>query len=191
VGEDKEDGDEDDQAPREVRVVGPLGLIDRWWRRERRGEGDVGVGGDDVGDLLQAELEAGAVLAGVELGDHAAADVAYLGVGEDAFEAIAYFDPALVVVGGDQHQDAAVRGLGADLPLLFEEVGEVGYCLAAEVVDGDNGDLRVGLMVELAAELLHLGFGGGVDDTGEVGDVGGGFGELVGGFGVGEQGRAG
>jgi oligopeptidase B len=190
VGDDEEDDDEDDEAPRKVGVVSLLGLVGLWaGSLDGCREGDVGVGGDDAGDLLQASFKAGTVLAGVELRNHAAADVAYLRVGEDAFETITDFDPAFVVFGGDQHEDAAVGGLGADLPLLFEEVGEVGDGVSAEVVDGDNGDLGVGLVVELAAELLHLGFGGGVDDAGEVGDVGGGFGELVRGFGAREHSR--
>ncbi len=182
--EQKEDEEEEDAEPvgavaAGLVVVDGRGLLGR-------GEGDVGVGCDDVGDLLDAGLDGGAVLPLLKLRVHAAADVADLGVGEDAFEAVADLDAVLVVLDGEDKDDALVGGLGADLPGVFERGGPGVDVLAVQGFDGDDFDGGVGLGIDLPSEVFDVFLGGRVDDVGEVADVAGGLGQLVGRFGVGE-----
>src|ERR1700679_184838 len=98
--EQEEDEEEDEAEPVGV-VARALVVVDGFGGLLGRSEGDVGVGCDDVGDLLDAGLDGGAVLALLQERVHAAADVAYLGVVEDAFEAVADFDAVLVVLKGE------------------------------------------------------------------------------------------
>ncbi len=170
---DAEDGEDVDAPPHW------LAMIDLRLHRLRRAEGDAGVRGDVLGDLLQTTIDGRTVLRCLELRDHGTADIADLGIIQNAFQAIANLDPALVVVDGEEHDQPAVGGLGTDLPFFFELVSELRGGGAMQGVDGDHGNLRVGLGVHLVAEGLHLLFRCGVDDTGKVADVAGGFGKLV------------
>ena len=176
--EQDEDDEKDDAEP--VGVVLPGLVVVDGSGLLGRGEGDVGVGGDDGGELLDAGLDGRAVLALLELGVHAAANVADLGVGEDALKAVANLDAVLVILNGEDHEDALVGGLGADLPSVFERGGKGIYVLAVEGFDGDDFDGGVGARVDLPGETFDVFFGGRVDDVGEVADVAGGLGELVG-----------
>ena len=45
---------------------------------------------------------------------------------------------------------------------------------ALEGADGDDGHLRAGFLLHLGAESFEAGGGGGSNDVGEIGDVGGG-----------------
>ena len=137
-------------------------------------ERDSGVCGDDLSDLAEAGLGGFVVVCDLERGDHGAADVAYFGVVEDAFEAVADFDPALAVLDGEEHEDAAVGLLFADLPLGEELVGEGFYGFAFGGVDGDDEDLGFGFFVQLAAKGFHVGFALCGEDLGVVVDVAGG-----------------
>ena len=87
-----------------------------------------------------------------------------------------------MVLDGEDHDDALVGGLGADLPVVFERGGEGVDVLAVEGFDGDDFDGGVGAGVDLPGEVFDVFLGGGVDDVGEVADVAGGLGELVGRF---------
>ena len=138
-----------------------------------------GIGGDDVGDLPNAEGDGVivVVLLGVRL--HGAADVADLGVVEDAFEAVADLDAAVARRHDEDHEDATVCALGADLPLLFELGGELFDGLVViKGLNGDDGDLGVGLAVNGGAEIFNLLADGGGECAGEVVDVAGGRGEA-------------
>ena len=121
----------------------------------RQSERDAGVGGDDLGDLLDAEGDGGVVVTLLGVRRHGAADVADLGVVEDAFEAVADLDAASPGGHDEQHQDAAVV-LVADLPLLFKGGGELlDGLVGIDGLDGDDGDLGVGLAIDLGAEPLQ------------------------------------
>ena len=117
------------------------------------GNRNVGVGCDDVGDLLDAKLDGRAVLALCKLRVHAAADVADLAVGEDAFESVADFNAVLAILNGKDEENALVGGFGADLPVVFES-GRPGVdILAVERFDGDNLDGGMGLGVNLPGDV--------------------------------------
>src|SRR6202000_1664350 len=89
------------------------------------GDRDAGIGGDDVGDLDDAAGNGAVVVSGPERRNHAAASVANLGVGQNPFQTVADFNAALAVLDGEEQDDATVGALFADLPLLFEAIGEV------------------------------------------------------------------
>src|SRR5271154_4328889 len=146
-------------------------------------QGDAGVGGDDLPDPRDAARNRQVVVASLHGRHHGAADVAYLGVVQDAFEAVAHLDAALGGAHDEQHQDAAIGALGADLPLLFESGGELFYRLRAAVVpldglDGDDGDLGVRLPIDLEAEIVDAVDGLRRQNAGEVVDVAGRGGQL-------------
>jgi len=134
-------------------------------------EFDAGVCCDDLRDRGGGEDERAVVVLLAEVGNHLAADAADLAVGQDALEAVADFNAVLVVVDREEDEDAAVCALGADLPAFFQFVDEVIDVLIADALDGDDCNLRVGTLVDLAAEQ-----GEGLDglrgeDAGEVVDV--------------------
>ena len=182
--QENKDEKEDEAEPVGAMPVGLVALDGRGLLG--RGKGDVGVSRDDVGDLLNAGLDGRAVLPLLELCVHAAADVADLGVGKDAFKAIAYFDPVLMILDGEDEEDALVSGLGADLPGVFEG-GRPGVdVLAVEGFDGDDLNGCVSFGVDLPSEVFDVFLGGRVDNVGEVADVAGGLGKLVGSLGVGK-----
>ncbi len=119
------------------------------------GERDASVGGDDLGELLDAEGDGGVVVTLLGKRRHGAADVADLGVVEDAFEAVTDLDAAPPGGHDEKHQDAAIV-LVADLPLLFELGGELlDGLVGIDGLDGDDGDLGVGLAVHEGAEPLQ------------------------------------
>jgi oligopeptidase B len=154
----------------------------------RVAERDFGVGGDDVGDLDDASSDRTIVISLAKIGNHKAADVADFGVGQDAFKAIADFNTALAVLNREEQHDAAVRALLADLPFLFETVGEVVDIVAIERTDGDNHDLCVGGGVaQLAAETVDAIGGLGREDMREVGDPVGRLGQVFDAFGESRQ----
>ena len=133
---------------------------------------DAGVGGDDAGDLLHAERDSRVVVALAEGRNHRAADVAHLGVVEDALEPVADFDPIFSRIHYDDHQDAAVRSLLAYLPLLFESGGELVYRLIAiHRLDRDNRDLGVRLAIDLGTEIFKIELGGRSEDVGKIADI--------------------
>ena len=177
--EQEEDEEEDETEPVGV-VARALVVVDGLGGLLGRGEGDVGVGCDDVGDLLDAGLDGGAVLALLEERIHAAADVAYLGVVEDALQAVTDFDAVFVILDGEDEDDAFVGGLGADLPVVVERGGPGVDVLAVEGFYGDDFDGGVSFGVDLPGKVFDVFLGGGVYDAGEVRDVAGGLGELVG-----------
>ncbi len=92
--------------------------------------------------------------------NHHAADVAHLGVVENTLQPVADFDSIFPRVHHDDHQNAAVSSLLAYLPLLFERGGElVDRLIVVERFYCDHGDLRVGLTIDLGAEIFEVVFG--------------------------------
>ena len=141
---------------------------------------DAGVSGDDAGDLLHAERDCRVVVTLAERRNHHAADIAHLGVVEDALEPVADFDSIFPRVHHDEHQDAAVSSLRAYLPLLFERCGKlVDRLVVVERFYCDYGDLGVCLTIDLRAEIFEVEFGGRRHDAGEVIDIAGGSRKAV------------
>lgn len=128
----------------------------------RRGLGlilqlNLGVGGYDVGYLKDTGCDSGVVVSLAQKRHHESADIAYLGVGQNAFEAIADFDPVVMIFGRKQHKRGAIGALFADLPLFFQPIGKIRLVVSVEIVEDDDLDLCVGLGVaELAAKAVEL-----------------------------------
>jgi hypothetical protein len=155
------------------------------------GEGDSGVGGDDLGYLADTEGDGGVVVALLGGWHHGAADVADFGVVEDAFEAVTYLDAASSGIHDENHEYAAVGPFGSNLPLVFKGGGELFYGLVAvEGFDGDDGDLGVGLTIDLSAEVFDALPGGGGENACEVVDVSGWGWEITDPFRVKNAGRS-
>src|SRR5271155_1174184 len=123
-------------------------------------QGDPGVRGDDLRDLLNAERNRSVVVALAERRDHRTADVAYLRVVEDALQPIANLNSVFPRVQHDEHQNAAVGALGTYLPLVFERSGKFfNRLVVVERLDGHDGDLGMGPAVDLGAEVLKAELG--------------------------------
>jgi hypothetical protein len=76
--------------------------------------------------------------------------------------------------------ETAICALGAYLPLVFESGGElVDGLVIVEGLDGHDGDLGVGLAINLGAEIFKTGLGCGSEDSGEVVDIARGRGKVV------------
>jgi hypothetical protein len=138
-------------------------------------EGNAGVSGDDLSDLADAQRN-GCVI--VTLGGrrhHGAADVAYLGVVQDALEAVAYLDAASAGLHDEDHQDAAIGSLGAYLPFVLKGRGELfDGNVVVDGFDGDDGDLGVCLAIDLTAEVFDALLDRGRKDACKVIDEAGG-----------------
>ena len=111
--------------------------------------------------------------------DRFAAEPAHLTVGQDGFETVADLREVGVVLNGEEDQDATIFLLWTDAPVRGEVEGVLLGRKVAERFHGDDGDLGLGLVVNLGAEGGELGLGAGAEDAGEVVDVAGVF-EVLG-----------
>jgi hypothetical protein len=136
-----------------------------------RAERDVCVVCDGLGDALRNKEHcvAGAILA--KQRNHLATEAADFAIGKNRFEAVADFGPILVVVSGEENQDAAIISFLPHTPLLEQTIREVGRFHAFEGADGDNGDLGICLLLDFGGESVDLLGGGRGDDVGEVVEV--------------------
>ena len=109
---------------------------------------DMGVVGDDLRHLTHRRRHRAVIVAGLQVGNHVAADVARLAVGQNAFQSVADFDPVLVIGDGQKNHGVTVLArcliLVPHLPVVFELRGVVGRVVAVEIVHGHHGNLRVG-----------------------------------------------
>ena len=145
----------------------------------RIGEGYICVRGNDLGNLADGEGYSTVEIVGAEVGDHGAANVADFGVGKNAFKAVAGNDLPFVVFYGQKYQDSAIGPLFADTHLVHEVSGIRSDVVSVDAVDGDDGDLGVGLgVVELIAETVDSGDCFRRKDVRVVGDVVGGMGKV-------------
>ena len=151
---------------------------------------DLGIGGNHLRHLAHSERYGAVKVIGPQLRYHLPPNVAEFAVGQDAFQAIAHFNPALVVVDGQKNQHAAIRALAAHLPLVFERVGKLRRVHAVQGMDGDHGYLRIGLgVVELAANAIQPGDRLRRKHVGKIAHVIGGFGQVL--HPLGKSGRGG
>jgi hypothetical protein len=93
AAEEKEDDEKHDKGA-EVRVMTNLPMR----HRGRVGKGDTSVGCDDLRKLADNKGQSAIIIPGAQIGDHFPADVADLGVIEDAFEIVAHVNAVLAVV---------------------------------------------------------------------------------------------
>ena len=64
-----------------------------------------------------------------------------------------------MVANRQQNQNAAVRTLAANLPLVFKLVGVLRFVFPIQSLDGHYGDLRIRLgVVELGANAIQPGY---------------------------------
>ncbi len=119
---------------------------------------DVGVRGDDLADLGHRDRDGIVEVVGAQVRHHLAADIPHFAVGQDAFQPKSHVDLPLVIVDGQQDQDAAVGALLADLPLVFKAAGIILPVIAIERMHRDHRNLRIGLgVVKLAADVVDAG----------------------------------
>ncbi len=151
---------------------GPAGL-----HRELRaisGQLNPGIFRDDIRDSRRHQRHGAVVVVLPQQRDSLAADASDLAVGQDRLQSVADFDAVFVVLHREQDQDAVVRGFVSDTPLLVEGDRVALDVCTVESVYCDDGDLRLGFLVELLADVVELRDGGLVEDVGEVVDVVGG-----------------
>ena len=69
---------------------------------------NAGIRSDDIGDLDHAFGDRAVVIGCSKFRHHAATDVANLGVGKNSLKSESNFDPTLVVLNREEHQNAAI-----------------------------------------------------------------------------------
>ena len=80
-------------------------------------------------------------------------------------------ETGLTILNRIKNQDAAVRLLPADTPLLEQLNGVALDVLPVESIDRDDGDLRVRFFIHLPANVLDLGLSCRVENMSKVVDV--------------------
>src|SRR5579884_1244819 len=168
---EQEDDADDQQRPGDATSVGLRRRTLRLGALEAEIERDVFRGGHAGGHRLDAGEDRIAVIAGAKLRAHVAQDAADEAVGEDGLEAIADLDAVLVVLRGQEQEQAFVAALVTDAPLAGEGVGEILDGLAVERLDGDHGDLHAGGLFDAAEVGFERVFGAVVEDMGEIADI--------------------
>ena len=144
---------------------------------------DMGVVGDDLRHFAHSRRDRAIVVAGLQVGNHVAADVARLAVGQDAFQSVADFNAVLVIGNGQKNHGVAVLALCLilvpHLPVVFKLRGVVGRVVAIEIVHRNHGNLRVGRgVVELRAEVVEPRDGLGREHVRKIAHVVGGLGQV-------------
>ena len=79
---------------------------------------DMGVIGNNLCHLAHSERDGAVIVAGLQVRNHVAADVAGFAVGQDAFKTVAHFDAVLVIGNGQQHHGVTVLLSPALLPIF-------------------------------------------------------------------------
>ena len=170
--------DQDNYAKNEQLLPGqPLFGLAAGLHRELRavsGQFNAGILRDDIRDSRRHQRHGAVVVVLPQQRDSLAAEASDLAVGQDRFQSVADFDAVFVVLHRQQDQDTVVRGFASDTPLLVQGDGVALDVRTVESVYRDYGDLRLGFLVELLADVVQLRDGGLVEDVGEVVDVVGG-----------------
>ena len=173
---DDQDNDDDDRnAAQRDMALRALVASFGGSARLRICELNSGVGGDHFGDAGGDEQQGLTVISALHQRDGFALEAAYLAVGQDGFKAVSDFDAGAAVADRVQDQNAVIGGFGADAPLVEEIDGIAIDVGAVQSIDGDYGDLRVGFLVDLAADVFHLADCAGIEDMREIIDVAGGL----------------
>ena len=138
--------------------------------RRLTGEGDVGVIGDEFGDLPSGGFGRLAVVTLAKRGNHGAADVPDARVVDDGLKAVADLDAIFAVGGGEEEEDAAIVFFAAHAELFKDVDGGFFNAPAVERFFGDDGDLDAGFLLDFEAEGFQAGLGSGVNYPGAIGD---------------------
>src|SRR5271165_342841 len=139
------------------------------------GELNSSVGRNHFGHAGCDQQQSLAVVAAAHQRDDLTLEAADLTIGENRLQPIANFNAITVILDYVEDQHAAVGRLRADAPLVEKIDGIALDVGAVERVDGDYGDLRMGFVVDLVADVFHLRGCAGVDDVGEIVDIAGGL----------------
>ncbi len=110
---------------------------------------------DDLSDVLGSQRDRRIVIALAQIRHHFAADRSDFTVGQNSFQAVSDFKPVMVVVGRNQEKQAAVGTLRPHLPLFFQPHGEIVNGVIAGRMDGHDGNLGVGLVIDFCAKRFQ------------------------------------
>ena len=120
-------------------------------------EGNASIGGNYSRELLYPKRNGGVVVIRFCIRLHGAADVAHLRVVENAFKAVANFNPAEAWIHHQEHEHTAVAALRAYLPLVLQLGCKLlNRLIAIDRFDGDNGNFRVRLASDGGTESFDL-----------------------------------
>jgi protoheme IX farnesyltransferase len=145
-----------------------------WWSSS--GSGDLRrVRGDRVGHLRHSKSDGCAVVGLLEKRHHVPPDVADLGIVELTFKSVADVDPPLVVVDGEEHDNAFIRPLAPYAPRIRYPLGELRGGASLQLVDGHDGNLGAGFLVKCRALRLNRRLRILVEHSGVVAHVAGGL----------------
>jgi hypothetical protein len=163
------DNKQDDPADRDTTTRCAL----RWsWRaRLVARELDSRILGDDLGNAAGDQQQSLVVAIALHQREGLPLKTAYLSIRQNRFQPITDFNSRTVILDGVEDQNSPVCGLAADPPSL-EEIDGISFDVGAiEGIDGDQGDLGVGVCVNLPADIVDLRSGGGIKNVREIVDV--------------------
>jgi len=184
-----EDQDEHDQEDR-ARRRHSLAAVRRGFDARAAREGDSALRRDHVRHRARAAEEPGAEAVRGEVGaHHAPDDRPDPAVGERALEPVAHFDPHPALLPREEDQDAVVLSLPSDAPRREELGGGRLDLFAPEIGERGDGELRTGLLMELARQGLDRVGARRVHDVCEVAQASGRLGPFAARRGRGEEGQ--
>lgn len=152
----------------EIRLRG-FGLL----RRSRRTliQRDAAIRGNRRRDLRRDLEERRAILALPQKRQHVPSEAAHLPVRQNRLEPVPDFGPVLMIVHRQQNHHAAVLALRPYAPFLEEPIGKILSGVAFERVDGYDGQLGIGFLVQLLAKRRDLLLRTRIDYLREIVDV--------------------
>ena len=134
-------------------------------------QGDVTILRNHLRDLAHHLQEGAVVIALAQQRKHIASETTHLAVRKNGLEAVTDFGPVLVVTDGKQDHYATVGPLVPDAPLLKKMIGEVFHRVTFQGLDGDHGDLRLGLLIDFRTEPRESFHRRRVEHAGKIVDV--------------------
>src|SRR6185369_1904190 len=124
-------------------------LVWRWTRRFSAFKSYVCLGSDNICYALRQQQQCRTILAPLQQGHNFASKTADFTIRQDRLQPIAHFNTTLAIVYGKQDQDTAIAGFGTDAP-GFIKIRSVALDVSAiERMNRNDGNLRVGLLVNL------------------------------------------
>ena len=106
---------------------------------------------DALAELLRRGQQRSAIVSLPQDRPDAAQNAAGVSIRNDRFQPVADLDAILVVLDRQQHQQAFVGSLFADAPFLEQADGDVLDRLVFERIHRDDGELRAGGALHVAA----------------------------------------
>lgn len=114
------------------------------------------ISGDHFRNFSGKVKQATVVISRSKSGRHLAAKAADFAIGQNGFESVTHFSPILVVVRGQQNQDAAIIVLVANAPLFEKIIREIRRLQTFKRFDGHHGNLGVSFLIDFRAERRNL-----------------------------------